>query len=1199
MPKFDLAPLGEDLDPVWPAAPARPSRKMSPAEARAVGNRRIEEGAASVPVVGGVLKPIAQFGNALASPETKMGIITGPVNGISKLGNALGDLVQGKPWRGGRALTNPDVSQINVDDAWTISDKTARQLNPWRIGTGQGVTPADEAGLALGEGIGAEIAGAALGTAIVSGARRIPAAQQAFRRLVQTRAARRVVAASRESSKLRTGLLASKSVLDGLGATTLAAAFLDQEDGNLANVGDAVGLKLPGRVEKGDNYLLSTLKSIGVEGIAAPMALMGVGMLVPPIRKVMSQGNLGAFDEIPIAPYSPVGMRNNMPRPMAGPGLPAAGQSTAPADAASIRAGLTRAEGDALNEFSRVQPGQWSQGWNPSSNPWEAGGAIVPYDSAIGRSLQEQTQIRQVAEQRQRLQDMGLVVETGPGQLQLNLGNVVDPEARLMIRGLQVQRGQLIRQANRLEAGGDAAGAQALMDQLPDLDAKIQELQFSPQNGLQGELDIEGVTPQVVDLGDEVDLRPELDTYLAQLDELSDADLRDTYRSVFQEQAAQRSADALAGTQARLEELNQWVIEIQARAEAGEITEKGAKRLVTKAQKEIDAVQQQLAAIERRQRVPETLVGDQLRLKLPPDQLELDMATSTGDELSPVNALRYQRDRIQAFADDVDAQIQALRQGGADQDAIAGVTNQRRALAETLKQLNEELEVAQKQLSPEAQLQLASERWRTRQEAASEFGYETSSDYRNALESWNRDQLRRVAMPDSSPEVAALVKARTGRRVWQAKKSDIIDALVELSERRGRYLPPQTPASEQIGLRLTSNEVGGDAPLFDRPAELNVPGMGQVLDADDNELPVPMGEFRPRGLDAQTREQMKAEILQRAIDNGEVQAPVSPLPERPATEFNQTSLVDELFSDQSGQLTLDYATDQLPTYQAAGRNADALIEEMRLRFQYDELDVEAQRAQREAFLAEKGWDTMSWEEKKKLGLQDPGLYALGPFTDRYMPNKAQSIDSFRVQQFNPELPAPVDRTGLRIRIQELEAANQELKGNKSADAKKTAAANRAEIKRLTTQLDAEGRSLTRAPQRPPAAQPDEFTRQATTEKRQLGGGDTSPESAAASEAEATPPRRAVATPPRKPPGRFVWTPEGVKRVDAPEPSGRATRAADAGKVDAQAEKLAKQEIAAKKRQLAMNRQRAVQQEQALDNEIAKVKKQLEGAKCNG
>ena len=74
----------------------------------------------------------------MASPDTKVGLFTGPVNGISKLGNAIGDLVQGKP--------------IDVKDAWTISDKTARQYNPFSVGLGQEVTPADDAGLAIGEG---------------------------------------------------------------------------------------------------------------------------------------------------------------------------------------------------------------------------------------------------------------------------------------------------------------------------------------------------------------------------------------------------------------------------------------------------------------------------------------------------------------------------------------------------------------------------------------------------------------------------------------------------------------------------------------------------------------------------------------------------------------------------------------------------------------------------------------------------------------------------------------------------------------------------------------------------------------------------------------------------------------------------------------------------------------------------------------
>jgi hypothetical protein len=107
MPKFNLAPLPGDLDPQYPAAPAS---SLKPTKDQM--NRRLEDKAGSVPLIGGLLKPMAQFANTLASPDTKAGIFTGPVNGISKLGNAIGDLVQGKP--------------IDVKDAWTISDKQAR-----------------------------------------------------------------------------------------------------------------------------------------------------------------------------------------------------------------------------------------------------------------------------------------------------------------------------------------------------------------------------------------------------------------------------------------------------------------------------------------------------------------------------------------------------------------------------------------------------------------------------------------------------------------------------------------------------------------------------------------------------------------------------------------------------------------------------------------------------------------------------------------------------------------------------------------------------------------------------------------------------------------------------------------------------------------------------------------------------------------
>ena len=79
MPKFNLAPLSDDLNPVWP--PVSP-----PKATRAQMNQSLENRL-------GPLKPLGQLMNTLASPDTKAGIFTGPINGISKLTNALGDLI--------------------------------------------------------------------------------------------------------------------------------------------------------------------------------------------------------------------------------------------------------------------------------------------------------------------------------------------------------------------------------------------------------------------------------------------------------------------------------------------------------------------------------------------------------------------------------------------------------------------------------------------------------------------------------------------------------------------------------------------------------------------------------------------------------------------------------------------------------------------------------------------------------------------------------------------------------------------------------------------------------------------------------------------------------------------------------------------------------------------------------------------------
>jgi hypothetical protein len=252
-----------------------------------------------------------------------------------------------------------------------------------------------------------------------------------------------------------------------------------------------------------------------------------------------------------------------------------------------------------------------------------------------------------------------------------------------------------------------------------------------------------------------------------------------------------------------------------------------------------------------------------------------------------------------------------------------------------------------------------------------------------------------LASPESNPDVAALVLVRTGRRVWQAKKADIIDALVEISEKKGQYLPPRTDVEiGQPELALTANAVGGDAPLFDRPADLGVPGMERIVDADGIEQLVPVTRYERRGLDAATRENMIATVMQKLRDEGQIQPPVTPVPNRPITEFEQGSLADELLRDPTGQLSLDLATGRTPLYRASGKGADDWLDEMRMRLQFDLLDGEAVKAQREAFLAERGWAGMSWEEKKASGLLSKGFYSLQPYADRFQ-------DSTPV--FNPEL----------------------------------------------------------------------------------------------------------------------------------------------------------------------------------------------------
>jgi len=917
MPAFNLAPIEDDsaFEPVIPTAPAQGGGGVIPTApaqggggggakpqqqrnrkrlTRAEMNQRLE---AAAPI-----KPLAQFSNMLASPDFKAGIVVGPINAVSKLGNAIGDWVQRKP--------------IDTRDAWRIPDEVTRSLNPFRVGPFYGeVTPADMAGMEVGGAVGGEMLGALTGATLLRRLGQVAQVKRAADAVKATRAVRSLAVAQRVNPVLRTGVQVTTNVGKALVSTTMAAPFIDMEQ-NLANLGDAFGLQLPGRADENDNYLQKFGKGVLVEGLVAPLLVIGAASFVPLLRKAMFGGPTPLDDlaDAELAPY----MYRGTDAPQLPPGAVIPQLPSTQMQAAANSGPIPPARIDVATPGGAL-PGTPPDA--PALPEYQPGGALVPTTpngSAIERYLDEGTQIRQVEEQRERLMAAGLLEQGEAGQLALKVDSG-NPAARAEIEQLQRQRGQLISQV----AEADPEITQQLLQQVDEIDQQIADLNLSgttekflaPRGSRQGELDL--------------DTRPELDTFLAQLDELDDSQLRDIHSRVWRQAGEARNAEDLTAAQQRIEELTQRLADIDARQTAGGITPRGAKGQVTRVQRELQFAQQEVQTIQQRLQAPESLVGQQLGMDLP-QQLGMDLSPEV--QLPP---------------------LQQVMQRG------------------TL------------------------------------YGYQTPDDYRSALQGWSRDLLRRLAMPNSSPEVAALIKARTGRRVWHSKKSDIIDALVELSEKRDRYLPPEP---EQLMAPLRTNMAGvDDAPLLDTPADLSTSSpMGQILDADGNEITVPLAEFKPRGMDTETRERLKMAILRRAIDNGEVQAPMTPIPNRPGEpeSFQQQSLIDDLMSDETGQLAMAFNADSLPPYKAGRKNADALIDEMRLRFEYNLLDAQAQQGMKDAWMAAHGWDRLSWEEKKRLGLMGRGMFRMSA------DELANPVDVVRpaTAPFNPDLDAAGPRS---------------------------------------------------------------------------------------------------------------------------------------------------------------------------------------------
>ena len=244
----------------------------------------------------GVLKPIGQFVNSIMSPGFGEGIVTGPINAVSSLGNAIGDWVQGK--------------EIDTSDAWRITPEAAAAANPIRaIGGDTDITPQDVGGREWGGILAGELAGVATGSTIINKLSKVPALVRLGQAALQTRNARRLAVAARTNRRVRTAVNFGRFGGEALFDTSMSTVFQDPLGGNSANLGDLAGLNLPGRVEEGDNYLEAFGKSMLVDGVLLPLQLIGVGALIPRVRRFAADGDLPQFvtdlADAELAPYTP------------------------------------------------------------------------------------------------------------------------------------------------------------------------------------------------------------------------------------------------------------------------------------------------------------------------------------------------------------------------------------------------------------------------------------------------------------------------------------------------------------------------------------------------------------------------------------------------------------------------------------------------------------------------------------------------------------------------------------------------------------------------------------------------------------------------------------------------------------------------------------------------------------------------------
>jgi len=829
----------------------------------------------------GVLKPISQFMNSIMSPGFGEGIVSKPFNAVSNLTNAIGDVVQGK--------------EVDVSDAWQITPEAAAAANPIRaIGGDTDITPQDVGGSEWGGVFGGEVLGIATGTTVLNKLGKIPALVRLGQAALKTRTAQKIAVKAATDRRVRGAVNFGRWGGEGLVDTAFSTVFQDPR-GNIANLGDQFGLKLPGRYDENtDNYLDAFGKSLVMDGGAAPLSLIGAGAAVPITRRLATNGDLPRFmqeiADIELAPYNASvsqaaavqapGRMMDVPGAQPEPGIPApvpTGNRSLPPAAAA----------DLVDTGARSLPPVGRTSFDYGQFEAGPGSVAGTFDSAISRTTSDQRLIQQVEAQRTRLEGMGLQVRQGTGQYELSFPGSVDPEVKLQVRAQQVERGKLLKLA---EEGQDVSS------QLAEVDQSIANL---ISGGVEGE-----IPPLQVELPfqDALDPRPELSTFLAELDELDDAQLRQILPNVDKKEKLAARQLELQNTEARILEVQQQIDEINQRLQL----EDGAKQKLstTGAKRKLNPLTRQLAELQesatRLQQEPAQpfLVGDQLDLAMD-QQKVLELFPSAEIEMPPFFDMEW--------------------------DEVAGM-------------------------------------YRT---SKSPQGYASVDAYREALQKFPRDLLRKMNAPQEvsgDGRIAAILKARTGRRVWSAKKEDIIDSMVEFAQKQGKFLEP-------VGEQLE----------FEMQQSLPFNSLRQTVDVDGETIVdlVPPEFPGGRGMDAAQREDFKQRILQAAIDNGEVQPDVTPIPAKvPQAEFNQTELIDSLFADETGQTSLMFATDQLPVYKAGGKSAETMLEEIRLRYDWAELDNASKQASKQALMKKEGWDTMTWEEQKQMGLMDPFLYSV-------------------------------------------------------------------------------------------------------------------------------------------------------------------------------------------------------------------------------